>query len=827
MRFSPFSSLNSATGNNLLYSVSALQDDLSEQRIILDCIVNSQYHSNSYSSQALIDSGCQINGIDSQFAKLCNLDFTKLDRPLNVTTVDGSPIHGGQITHFVKVKLSINSHVESLDLLVTTFAKQDIILGVPWLRTHNPIIDWAKNELTFHSDCTRRGCNPVYSTPAPASSAKAIKRGKANLQCKVEKESPASSPLPEKEPSLSNPSTPLPSTLPSTCSQSSSTSDQGSSENSHIQINFVNSAAFALLAKNKENQAFLLPNHMLDQLDSINISDLSTSPPEMKDEAEYIETLKSKLLEKFHEYLDVFSKASADDLPPNRSYDHNIDTKEGSVPPFGPIYPLSEPELKEMSTFLKDNLKKGFIRPSQSPAGAPVFFIKKKDGSLKVTIDYRGLNAVTIKNRYPLPLIGESLDRLRSAKHFSKIDLRCAYNLLRIKPGDEWKTAFRTRYGHFETLVVQYGLTNAPASFQHLMNDIFRDMLDISIICYLDDILIFSENEEDHEAHIKEVLSRLRKHKLFAKAEKSEFFKTEVDFLGFIVGSGGIRMDPAKVKTVMDWPLPANLQDIQAFLGFANFYRRFIRSYSKIAVPLTRLLKKDTPFSMSEAAIKAFNKLKEAFQDAPVLNHFVPSRKIVLETDASDVALAGILSQYDEEGVLHPIAFHSRKLSPAELNYEIYDKELLAIVDSFKSWRPYLEGSEHPISVLTDHKNLEYFKTARVLTRRQARWSLLLNSHIYELKHRPGKQSTKPDAFTRRSDYTSNAKASEQLPETLLKPIRISAITAQEIYSPNSDIKERINAGIAADTFFSKIKRNLQNPPDQLSEDEAIRCSVF
>ena len=723
------------------------------------------------------------------------------------TTIDNSPIKGGAITQYAHLEIQIGQHFEEMVLYATDLGKSSIVLGVPWLKRHNPTIDWSSNSVAFSSSFCQASCRLPSLPPSPATYSKAQSKPKKEgyaLQDQLD--------FIEGRPS---------SFKPQPRSQASPTPDQGqqsppssTATSDTPKVNFINAAAFAMLAKDPANTAYLLPNSFMEDF---NKEKAQLASLEIPDPDEYLQTLKEKVPSKYHDYLDVYSKTSADVLPPSREYDHAIDLEEGKNPPFGPIYPLSEKELKVLSEHIKDNLKKGFIRPSQSPAGAPIFFIKKKDGSLKLTIDYRGLNAVTIKNRYPLPLIGESLDRLRSAKCFTKIDLRYAYNLLRVKPGDEWKTAFRTRYGHFETLVVQYGLTNAPASFQHLMNDIFRDMLDISIICYLDDILIFSENQEQHDAHVKEVLSRLRKHKLFAKAEKCEFDKPEVDFLGFIVGSGGVRMDPGKVSTVTDWPLPQNLTDLQAFLGFTNFYRRFIHRYSKICAPLTRLLKKGTSFTISEDAKVAFQSLKDAFTSAPVLSHFVPSRKIVVETDASDVAVAAILSQYDEEGTLVPIAFHSRKMSPAELNYDIYDKELLAIVDAFKSWRPYLEGSHHKVTVYSDHRNLEYFKTARILTRRQARWSLILNSQDYDLIHRPGKQSTKPDAFTRRPDYTSGTKASQQLPEVLIKPINLSAL--ETLQSPTSDIAQRIKTGIDEHTYFANIQKHILEPDLEVPTD--------
>lgn len=245
-----------------------------------------------------------------------------------------------------------------------------------------------------------------------------------------------------------------------------------------------------------------------------------TFPDDLPDPSEYIDKLKDIVPDQYHAHLSAFSKRKADSLPPHRPYDFSIELEEGKQPPFGPLYSLSELELKALSEWLEENLSKGFIRASRSPAGAPILFVKKKDGSLRLCVDYRALNNITIKNRYPLPLIPEALDRLRKAKIYTKLDLRGAYNLVRVKKGDEWKTAFRTRYGHFECLVMPFGLTNAPAVFQHFMNDVFRDMLDHTVLIYLDDILIFSDNEEDHVKHVKAVLNRLIEHKLYAKAEK-------------------------------------------------------------------------------------------------------------------------------------------------------------------------------------------------------------------------------------------------------------------------------------------------------------------
>lgn len=487
--------------------------------------------------------------------------------------------------------------------------------------------------------------------------------------------------------------------------------------------------------------------------------------------------------EEYHSFLDVFSKVKADQLPPHRRYDHHIDLlDEKDLPPVGPIYSTSTHEAKALKTEIDTLLGKGFIRPSSAPLGAPVLFNKKKDGGLRMCIDYRQLNLRTKKNKYPLPPINYLLEQLSGAKIFSKIDLRGAYHLLRIAEGHEFKTTFRCRYGSYEFLVMPFGLTNAPSAFQHYVNDILHEHLDKFVIAYLDDILIYSNDEVQHRDHVFTVLGLLRKHNLYAKATKCAFGITETEFLGYIVSQDGLKMDPSKVNTVLDWPIPHHIKAVQSFLGFANFYRRFIRNYSRIVSPLTALTKKDTPFLWTDQCQKAFDELKQRFVSAPILRHFDPKANTILETDASDYAVGTILSQIGPDNVLHPIAFDSRKFLPAEMNYEIHDKELLAIVWAFKRWRSYLLSVESPITVYTDHQALSYFMTSKQLTRRQVRWSEVLSDYDFLISYRPGKQSDKPDALSRRDDvYPTGGDAStkdQQNFTTLLKANKIRGFLA-------------------------------------------------
>ncbi|KAJ1038479.1 hypothetical protein NDA10_002389 [Ustilago hordei] len=439
---------------------------------------------------------------------------------------------------------------------------------------------------------------------------------------------------------------------------------------------------------------------------------------------------------------DVFDEVEADKLPHHTEHDLHLELIEGGKPPQGPLYLKGPKEMSELRRYLDENLEKGFIRPSKSPAQSPVLFVPKKDGGLRLCVDYRGLNEITVKNRAPLPLIEEQLFLLRKARIYTKLDLRAAYNLIWIAKGDEWKTAFGTQLGLYEYLVMPFGLANAPAHFQSFINDIFQDIIGIYVVVYLDDFLIFSDTEEAHVKHVTEVLTRLRSNRLFAKLSKCEFHTKTVEFLGYIIKPMGIEMDPEKVHTVKEWPMPESIHDIQRFLGFANFYQRFIAHFAHIAKPLTALVKpieRFKKFELPEEAQQAFHKLIQAFTSAGVLQHF-------------DYHLP------------------TRKMSSAEKNYEIHDKELLAVVACLTQWRHMLAGLPSQLVILTDHEALKYFKSQRHITGRQAQWAILLADFDFILQYRPGDKGGEPDALTRRTDMQPAGEEQDHNVRQLLPP---------------------------------------------------------
>jgi len=411
------------------------------------------------------------------------------------------------------------------------------------------------------------------------------------------------------------------------------------------------------------------------------------------------------------EYADVFP----DDLPgmpPDRDIEFVIELQPGTAPISMRSYRMPPNELAELKIQLQDLLDKCFIRPSVSPWGCPALFVKKKDKSLRLCVDYRPLNAVTIKNKYPLPRIDILFDQLAGAKIFSKIDLRSAYHQIKIKPCDIPKIAFLTKYGLYEYLVISFGLTNAPAYFMYLMNSVFLPELDKFVVVFIDDILIYSKNEEDHAQHLRIVLQRLRDHHLYAKFTKCEFWLDSVKFLGHTIPSEGISVDPTKVQEVMDWKAPTSVHQIRSFLGLAGYYRRFIPDFSKIAKPMTELLKKGVKFIWDDKCEEAFQTLKVRLTTAPVLATPDSTKPFDVYCDAFGMGLGCVLMQDNRV-----IAYASRALRNHEKNYPTHDLELAAVVHALKLWRHHL--METHCNIYNDHKSLKYIFTQADLNMRQ------------------------------------------------------------------------------------------------------------
>ena len=484
------------------------------------------------------------------------------------------------------------------------------------------------------------------------------------------------------------------------------------------------------------------------------------------------------------EFQDVFPDDLPSGLPPDRGFEFEIDLVPGTKPIIQPVRRLSPAELEELKKQITELTSKGFIAPSNSPFGSPILFVKKKDGSMRMCIDYRSLNSATIRDVYPLPLIDELFDRLRGAKVFSKLDLRSGYHQLRVAGADVQKTAFRTPLGSFEFKVLPFGLTNAPAAFMRMMDSIFPPHAVPFVATFIDDILIFSKSEKEHRDHLRSVLCTLRENKLYAKKSKCLFGAYEVEFLGHVINAEGVRADESKLKVVQDWPVPKTVPQLQSFLGMVTYFQRFIKNFAVITQPLTDLLRKNVKYEWGTSQQEAFDKLKLMLVSPPVLRIFDPDLPVVVETDASDLAIGAVLLQGSHKDVRQPVAFVSRKLTAPELNYPVQEKEMLAIVHSLKKWRHYLQG--RPFKVITDHKSLVHWRSAKDPTRRLARWFDLLSEYDFEILYGPGESNLAADALSR-------------LPE-------INEVSAPVL---DAEILRKIKAGYAKDSYFSPAFRAL------------------
>ena len=658
------------------------------------CLVNGWI-----SATALVDSGAACCFISRSFVTRNNIEILEGGN-YTITLADKSSASTNQMVMITLELCTIKFTMTAI--VMDELASGDIILGINFLKVFNPTIDW--NELTMSIDSS------LY-TAATTTDMSASDIILASFTLVV----PSTSKLLSNEPVALNP-----------CE--------------NIDLKKITCQQMKKLLKDRENVI----------LCSIYMLPTSTNKVELHQVDVATKPKFNRYEQKIHdEYRDVFESLPKT-LPPRREHDHAIEIVPGSQPPSKPAYRLSITELDELKKQLDTLLEHGFIRASRSPYGAPMLFVKKKDGSMRMCIDYRQLNSITIKNKYPLPRVDELLNRLGGAKYFTKIDLQSGYHQIRMKESDIEKTAFRTRYGSFEFLVLPFGLTNAPSTFMMMMQDILRPYLDKFVISYLDDILIYSNTLEEHQKHVRIVLDTLREHKLYVKLSKCEIFREQVEFLGYNINRNGLSMMEEKVKAIQQWPTPKSVKQVRSFLGLAGFYRQFIKMFSATTSPLTALLQKESPFHWTDEHQRAFDTIKQHIATQPTL--ILPQEDIqfVVHTDASAFAVGASINQ-DHGSGLQPIAFLSKKLLPAETRYATHEQELLAIIIALKTWRHFLYGRKFIIQ--TDHHSLVHFMKQPNMSNRQARWSELLSQYDFEIQYVPGNTNVVADALSRRADH--------------------------------------------------------------------------
>ncbi len=611
----------------------------------------------------------------SRFAKTHRLTLRRLEQPFPVRNVDGSENVMGWVRHTTTQTVRIYSqngrsyHEERAEFYITDIGDHDIILGTDWLDEHNPQIDWTTDRV----DLTR--CPPTCTLVRPPVQHVRTKPDRTRVPrvlataqdprvfhrdyevtfkdlegphtIKPSRQVAGRRTIGRERPDLRKPTSRL----------------FSEDEDDRPVIPDTWTTMGARLAglvpdrKDDERAKSEVPNDPDEPADTAHIRAGFTKAQELAEKATDTrsQTFEEMVPPAYRPFRRVFDKQESERFPERRPWDHSIELKPEFQPKSCKIYPLSPTEQAELKAFVDEHTRKGYIRPSKSPMASPFFFVKKKDGKLRPVQDYRYLNSGTIKNEYPLPLIPELVDKLKGSRIFSKMDVRWGYNNVRIKEGDKWKAAFKTNLGLFEPTVMFFGLMNSPATFQAMMNEIFKDLIDTGkVIIYMDDILVFTATMEEHRRIVKQVLRRLEEHDLFLKPEKCFFERDSIEYLGLIISHDRLAMDPVKIAGIAEWPTPQKVKDVQAFLGFGNFYRRFIKDFSKTARPLFDLTRKDTPWLWTPTCQEAFDQLKDAFTSSPVLIMPDADKPYLVEVDASDFATGGILSQKGTDDQWHP-----------------------------------------------------------------------------------------------------------------------------------------------------------------------------
>ena len=712
-----------------------------------------------YETTAIIDSGATGSFIDTQLARKLNLETFPLSRPVKAFNVDGTTNCKGNITLETDVDLSFSDYSDTPHS--ETIRLMVLNLGKPQLILGMPWLRKWNPEI----DWIRRTIllpEPTYSFPRD--------------------DEPLRECLPEE--------------------------NKNQEPHDHLLQCLGLDADHEIENLIRERQLWL-------NGETIAKTTIST---EIAQKEKPVETTIPTWCSDFE---NVFSEKTHETLPPHRPYDHVINLKPDFVPKIAKIYSLNPAEKVACREFVQEHLKTGRIVPSKSPQAFPFFFVPKKDGSLRPCQDYHYLNSFTIRDAYPLPLIPDLVDDMKESTLFTKFDIRWGYNNIRIREEDQWKAAFITPEGLFEPMVMFFGFCNAPPTFQAFMNHIFADYIQEKWLkVYMDDMGIHTRDDLAlHHERTRKVLLRLQEHGLTLKLSKTTFDAPRIEFLGMIIGQGEIKMDPRKLEAIRDWKPPTTVKGIRSFTGFANFYRKFIPGFSNIVAPLNLLTRKNEPWNWTPLQQRAFDHLKEIFTSAPILLIPDVSKPFSIMTNTSLIAAGAVLLQNDANGDRLPCAYFSKTFAPAQRNYDIYDRELLAVILALEEWRQYLQGTQHPVTILTDHKNLSYIKDPQKLSRRQARWALFLQDFDLVWEVTPGTKMAPADALSRKDlmdTSTDNLDVSICPNPTIFSPkdaeplCECPPLADVLVQTLDLQIAERIKKSSSSDPLVLRALQNLE-----------------
>ncbi len=695
----------------LISSTTSSSNDLfASKSLTTECVLSS--NEISYSLKSLIDTeAADYSFIDELIAQnVCDhlqIESLSLIKLKSIREFDD---HYAKklITHAIYSNLTVQDHMKRFaSMLITRLNQHQMILEKTWMNKIEITIDMRNDRLQFSDSKT--------DIDASSISLSVIKKitieQKSSISIQILKRSISSvvTQLSEKSSSFSK------------IVKSSNSVNFASSFDS-MNIAMIEAAAYRSLVKRSNVTTFVIIITKIDRL-------LKTARNKLKDvdlqelsHEEILKKVKAKLSSKYHDYLDVFDRAMTDQLLSHRFYDHKIELTDERMSSWSHLYHMSDYKLQKIKNYLIEHLNKSFISFSSISYASLILFIEKKDDSLRFCVDYKKLNALIKRDRYSLFLIDETLARIQDSKYLIRLNIIVIFNKLRMHSRSEDLTIFIISFDFYKYHVMSFELINDSTFYQHYMNDVLFDYLHQFCQIYLDDIIIYSKTLKKHKRHVRLVLHRLQEIDLQMNINKCKFHVQEISFLELLLFIERLKMNLRKIQAVVEWSTSTNLVQMQFFIDFCNFYRRFIKNFSKIVQSMIQLIQKEVIFEWNHACQTIFDHMKKWMTEAFILRHFDQNKETILETDSFNYVNDDILSQYDDEETLHSMIYYSKNLSFAECNYKIYDKKLLAIVWAFKHWWSELKLTELSIKMFIDHQALTSLMKNKELSKHQMRW---------------------------------------------------------------------------------------------------------
>ncbi len=661
------------------------------------------------------------------------------------------------IIHVIYLNLTVQDHtIDTTSMLITRLDQHQMILEKTWMNKINLVIDMQIDSLRFSNFTSSQKLIVLLSSHRTITKQKSLtsthilRRSFTFAISQLSQKSLSFDQSKEKFVKSIKQSKSLEAVSPSVNSKSTFSLKSAFSS---INIFMIEAVAYRMLVKRSDVKIFAVIVLKIDRL----ITTVENKPEEVNlhelSHVEILEQVKVKLLSEYHDYLNVFDRTMIDQLSPHCFYDHKIELIDERTFSRSRLYQMFNHKLQKIKKYLIEHLNKEFIFSSFASYVSLILFIEKKDDSLRFCVDYRKLNALTKRNRYSLPLIDETLARIQESKYLTRLNIIVAFNKLRMHSDSEDLTIFITFFDSYKYHVMLFKLINESTFYQHYMNDVLFEYLYQFCQIYLDDIIIYSKILKKHKQHVRLILNRLREADLQMNINKCKFHVQEIIFLELLIFIEELKMNSRKIQAVVKWSTLNNLTQMQFFIDFCNFYRRFIKNFSKIVRSMIRLTQKKIIFEWNEACQIVFDHMKRRMIETSILRHFDQTREAILEIDSFNYVNDEVLSQYDDEDVLHSIIFYSKNMSSAECNYEIYDKKLLIIIWAFEHWRFELKLIDISIKMFIDHQALISLMKDKKLSRRQMRWVQKLADFNFKIMYRSDKQNIKIDALTRRADF--------------------------------------------------------------------------